>query len=400
MGIGTSDGKFYKSEFEYHQDSPRTYTEKEFSDMQEMAWNQTSGDFQSRFGAIETAPRMPLEASTELTGALKRVGGGEVPESMPEVKFDPVLGQEFSSGTDTGNAMVKYFTTPRPIIPEGKTLFETKTGVKITEGDLDRGIETGLNALTFAGVKSKTFDRARLQKAQEMEAQGYHRDEIWRDTQTFRGYEGRWRQEISDRDMKFHDKNWEQGKNYKLAEIVDHPELYKAYPELKNVNFKVDNDIPYIAVYNSAEDAIKVNLNRAKTTDNLLDIITHEVQHKVQKAEGFEQGTNPAVAWTEAMNALDAKINNPKISLKERAEANKLYWQMVEKSEEMANFLYRSYPGEVEANLSMASRLLSDKTRSSFSPEFRQKYLEGSINQLTGQEYVPASKYGIEAAKQ
>src|SRR6266849_6869709 len=51
---------------------------------------------------------------------------------------------------------------------------------------------------SFMGVRSKNFDPVRLSRAQELEMDAVHPDDIWMQTQTFRGADTRWRQEIDD----------------------------------------------------------------------------------------------------------------------------------------------------------------------------------------------------------
>jgi len=56
----------------------------------------------------------------------------------------------------------------------------------------------GPNQQTFAGVNAKTADKAALARAQNMEAEGASRDDIWDATGWFKGVDGKWRFEIDD----------------------------------------------------------------------------------------------------------------------------------------------------------------------------------------------------------
>lgn len=71
QGIGTDDGQYYENRLEYLVNSSRGATDKKFSDAKEINTNSQAGDFESRFNAVETAPRMPLEATEKLTDAFK-----------------------------------------------------------------------------------------------------------------------------------------------------------------------------------------------------------------------------------------------------------------------------------------------------------------------------------------
>lgn len=78
MAIGTDDGHYHNDGLEYLISTARG-SPKKFADAKEINTNQQAGDFESRFNAIDTAPRMPPGASTELAGALKQLGSTKVP---------------------------------------------------------------------------------------------------------------------------------------------------------------------------------------------------------------------------------------------------------------------------------------------------------------------------------
>jgi len=131
---------------------------KEFNDLMEINANSKSGDFKSRFNAVDTAPRMAPEASTELADALKRSQG-----VLPTVGDAPISdGGVFSPGVPFFNKLAEAWGKPHEPIPEGKTLFETPSGIKITEGDINRSIEVGLGVsgggMTVKGKPSMEFN--------------------------------------------------------------------------------------------------------------------------------------------------------------------------------------------------------------------------------------------------
>lgn len=83
--------------------------------------------------------------------------------------------------------------------------------------------------------------------------------------------------------------------NLKLGDIFDHPELYRYYPEARNIKI---GRIPStdksnkIASFNNKENKLKL---RTFSTDeeSLRSTIIHELQHFVQKEEGFARGGSP-----------------------------------------------------------------------------------------------------------
>jgi hypothetical protein len=184
---------------------------------------------------------------------------------------------------------------------------------------------------SFAGVTSKTLDRNKLAEAQIMTANGVHPDDVWKKTGFFQGADGRWKYEIpsegsSLKESAF-DKNFipndprvggEDNITYslknrsipsnatlqeamdhfknnpplKLEDILDHPELYKAYPFLKDM--KIDHlpsqiaDKGVIGQVSGDTLYLKGDLDPAFTKS----VILHEVQHFIQQKEGFARGGN------------------------------------------------------------------------------------------------------------
>src|SRR5882762_8779354 len=111
---------------------------------------------------------------------------------------------------------------------------------------------------SFAGVTSRTLDKGALETAQAAEREAVHPDEIWQKTGFFKGADKQWRYEIPDEHAKLSDRGFtvntledpnaggEINKLYtvnnktktgsttsqitRLPDILDHPELYDAYP--------------------------------------------------------------------------------------------------------------------------------------------------------------------------
>src|SRR5690606_23538522 len=97
---------------------------------------------------------------------------------------------------------------------------------------------------SFVGVKSKTFPHDKLKIAQKMESEGATPDDIWKEAQMFKDKsDGRWKAEIGDNNAKLVDRDCVSGDTGKITEFYDHPELYKAYHFLKDVNFTVDTSM-------------------------------------------------------------------------------------------------------------------------------------------------------------
>lgn len=77
-----------------------------------------------------------------------------------------------------------------------------------------------------------------------------------------------------------------------LADWVENDELFKAYPDLKRVKMVFTDQLPVNVggSYNEHEHTIVVNTNYV---GDIASILAHEVQHAIQKIEGFAVGGSP-----------------------------------------------------------------------------------------------------------
>src|SRR5882724_4807872 len=184
-----------------------------------------------------------------------------------------------------------------PPRPEPKVLFKTASPlVNITDQDIDTaiGITTSFGAGTMAGVKAaKNLGKINdLGQATIMEHQGVHPDQTLHDTGWYRDIDNRWKFELDDSKARFNEDWWDKpavdnrppGPKYsyddlltgkitkeeyikdeldfqnrlfeqqpfdrnegkvraKLPEVVEFPELYKAYPHLKDINVVRDPNV-------------------------------------------------------------------------------------------------------------------------------------------------------------
>lgn len=98
----------------------------------------------------------------------------------------------------------------------------------------------------------------------------------------------------------------------KLADFLDHPELYKAYPEIAkmDVMFRLEPGTRIKGHFDSMNNFIKMTAGDA---ESLRQGILHEVQHKIQKTENFAKGGDPAnMARIRAAATTDPRIRLPK----------------------------------------------------------------------------------------
>lgn len=94
-----------------------------------------------------------------------------------------------------------------------------------------------------------------------------------------------------------------------LADWLENDELFKAYPELKRVGIVFTDNMPkeQAGYYDSKSNTITVNTNSSEDTAS---IIAHEVQHAIQRYEGFATGGNlkAAMEYLSGNRRADVKI--------------------------------------------------------------------------------------------
>lgn len=144
----------------------------------------------------------------------------------------------------------------------------------------------------FAGQKSQTAALDKLQTAQRWEENGISEDEIRQKTGWFKGVDGKWRYEISDKDAKINQKALDLLKDDEhefdltVGDLLEHDRLFEAYPELADVKIEKTSREDIGGSY--AGDVIKLNLKNA--SENLKSVLMHEIQHYIQHKEGFASG--------------------------------------------------------------------------------------------------------------
>ena len=166
---------------------------------------------------------------------------------------------------------------------------------------------------TFIGAGSNLWNPKAAFEASKLLKQGVPEEEVWKLTGTGKGLDNQFRQEISDAEMKFHPETlnsfrkskpfhelaepWNKEETW-LYDLIDHPELRKAYPAsadvavLRGSNYEgggssspnpFDNiTLNVIPGRNSAEKALDVA--------DMQGTLLHEMQHQIQSTEGFAKG--------------------------------------------------------------------------------------------------------------
>ena len=167
-----------------------------------------------------------------------------------------------------------------------------------------------------------------LRVAREMESEKKDAKAIKMATGWERGADGKWRYEIADVQFKKSNKenlfllstrtgddvvqlsHMYNNDKPLLSDWVDSNETFKAYPQLKHTRLIFDPNMSSeeYGYYNAKENAIVVNSN--KFYPEMQSAITHEVQHAIQRIEGFARGGSmrSAMLYLGENKAKDVRI--------------------------------------------------------------------------------------------
>lgn len=205
---------------------------------------------------------------------------------------------------------------------------------------------------TAAGISARTADSTALRRAEALEKSGTDNETIRQETGWYRGMDGQWRFEIDDSGATFSrtgeaqysadnadyarytqlmnrmltgdlteaehaellgldKKNGSTKKelarridegNATLRDILQHNALFDAYPEIAETKVKfADMPSGTAGSYNRETNTITLDTKLKYDANDALDALMHEVQHRVQAAEGFASGTNPGY-WNRGEN--------------------------------------------------------------------------------------------------
>lgn len=246
-------------------------------------------------------------------------------------------------------------------LQNGKSIYDTPGGQKI------KNIATGL---IFAGPGSKTADLFKLSLARKMESEGANADEILKNTGWFKGMEGKWKYEIPDNPSRFSMGPMTGNKTVSATEILDHPELYKAYPFLRNTKIEsMPAEAPSGAVGAYLGPSFPSGGLVSLGTKARRDTALHEMQHAVQEFEGFALGGGPA-NMAESLNKQALELSKQAKILIEQGDKDtavkivtdaKILRDLAKLAEKDPEKAYKALAGEVEARNVQRRMMLEDR---------------------------------------
>ena len=187
-------------------------------------------------------------------------------------------------------------------------------GAGITRAGLKGAIDPTVMRM-FAGEKAKTADLKALAKAKQMKKKNVDEEIIRQDTGWFYDTDKKWKFEISDKAAKLNKTALailkepdSRGSGLDLSDVISHPEIYKAYPQLEKIVFSRErSDSPaYWTRWEGDNPRINVRpIINAPTIGGkragVKSATMHEMQHAVQELEKFGGGGSPEL--------LKARIN-------------------------------------------------------------------------------------------
>ena len=265
--------------------------------------------------------------------------------------------------------------------------FGATNSISQSENNVNTKNDESSNDIKYSmgGLKAETADKSALEKAMELEKDGTDSEKIRKETGWFKGYDGKWRFEIDNSELEFKtdieknraaaielakmkvksaeleekivnntatkaeeneyynldEKMIEYRKGVKLSDVINHPKLFEAYPQLKNVDVYYEISSVNRGVYSSNGNVIM--LNPMNTIDEQKEAIIHEIQHAIQGIENFANGSN-----------LE-------------------YWKNLGYSDEEAMAMYYNTAGEREARDVSARRDYNAEQRKNIRPDIDRK---------------------------
>jgi hypothetical protein len=297
----------------------------------------------------------------------------------------------------------------------------------------------------FIGPSSPMFNKQMAFEATKLSKRGKTPQEIWQQTGTVKGPDGQWRQEISDAESRLNLAQDIQAKGKRVAEDVDvnkqllkqiqqrskqgkdlfpkeltqakkqlkeqtkdmelslnraygysdpvtsgnlasiamdHPELFRAYPELGNVIVKQGATSGADGTLGSLYGNL-LNISSKGLTKDPRSTALHELQHAIQEREGFAVGGNTrdfAVMRNKALDSIGdlntrmseiaKKLENKSLPAQEQALLRSQYDQAMETRQGLVSNAsidpmqaYGNLMGEAEARLTQRRMNLNPQQR-------------------------------------
>ena len=161
------------------------------------------------------------------------------------------------------------------------------------EGDLQQ----------YIGQKAENFDLISYTKAIVLDKLGESPDKIFFMTGNFKDIDGNWQQEIDFKDVNYTNKGksllklitnapHRYNQSILLSQLLTYDKLFEAYPALRDATVsitKTDEDIITYGTFEAGHYLTtgKYHINLVTNTGDIRSALLHEVQHGIQRTEGY-----------------------------------------------------------------------------------------------------------------
>ncbi len=261
--------------------------------------------------------------------------------------------------------------------------------------------EKGAAAADHADEVNTRLDN--LSVAREMESEKKDAKAIKMATGWERGADGKWRYEVGN--VRFYDGlqlinrsvKTEATLNDLLEDNKDKEALFASYPSLKNMPVVLE-DMGYKGVgeYNYGKETIRLNTYLLTDDDGYftkpaVEILNHEIQHAIQKIEGFARGGSPAMVRSEIKKQMaevtkqirQLRAEGKEAEAKELIKKNRGLYEASVSDDDFGS--YKSLAGEVESrNVERRMGMSAAERRASLAAETEDVSREDQIFLTSG----------------
>jgi hypothetical protein len=239
---------------------------------------------------------------------------------------------------------------------------------------------------TFIGRNAKTWNPVAESKFLELEKAGVSPDQIWKQTGTVRGFDGKLRQEVSDKDAQaFFTHLQESGTTQLAPKALVNPAVEAAYPQFSNISqYGLREKLPggfFEGTYTDGQFKGGLLMAKGPNVEGLKSAGLHEMQHGVQAIEGFSTGTSPSGIGKGEISSVVTKraqkLRNEAMDLldKDKIAEAKAKESLANKLIEEARMrAYLRNAGEAEARLTQRRMNLTEAERLANYPYSRGEY--------------------------
>lgn len=371
---------------------------------------------------------------------------GMTPEDADLYVWEEIMGDAYAGIDCFGQAASQYHTEAVRAIDGGSGAIPAQEAQRASsaiqkETSAASERKTGPPArFSYAGRNANGANLESLREAQEMQAAGADMESIRKATGWHEGMDGKWRWEIDDSKMEYHragdalfgrnhpeyaeqqrlerkmlygeltdteqarlralTETWgrernrlservERG-NARLEDVLDHEELFRAYPQLRHVRVVFD-EMPKGVLGSFSAEGNQITISE-ELRDAPQDVLIHEIQHAIQNAEGFAKGSNRQY-WEEKLT------NGDEIQSKGFQEAREklIQFQLDEANEEVLALRDRlEKAGELDDGFREYDRIWEEAERRGLDKKINEYYdlRENYYDQLhKPQRSVPSELY-------